>query len=460
MHIHILGVCGTFMGGVALLAKQMGYDVSGSDTNVYPPMSTQLLQEGIRLQDGYSAKNLRRKPDLVVIGNALSRGNPEVEAVLNQGLAYVSGPQWLGENLLRDRWVVGVAGTHGKTTTSSMIAWILEYAGFNPGFLIGGIPLNLGLSARLGEGQYFVVEADEYDTAFFDKRSKFVHYRPKTAILNNLEFDHADIFDNIEDIKKQFHHFIRTVPGNGLIISPQNDKELIDVIGMGCWTRVENTLITKNMDSSVQWSAILDESDSSSFQIVSKGNIQGQIDWTLSGRHNVYNALSAIAGVVHLGLDTETAIEALRKFKNVKRRMEIRAKIGGVTLYDDFAHHPTAIASTLEGLRAQIKNQRIIAVVEPRSNTMRTGVHADALPISMNAADLRILYQPVETTLNISDYATNNGDLRIFNSIDGIVDLVCREARSGDHVVFMSNGAFAGIHERVESLLNEKITFN
>jgi len=434
----------------------MGHDVSGSDTNVYPPMSTQLIDQGITLQDGYAAKNLQPKPDLVVIGNALSRGNPEVEAVLNQGLAYVSGPQWLGENLLRDRWVVGIAGTHGKTTTSSMIAWILEYAGLNPGFLIGGLPLNLGLSARLGESQFFVVEADEYDTAFFDKRSKFVHYRPKTVVLNNLEFDHADIFENIEDIKRQFHHLIRTIPGNGLIIKPQYDKELVEVIGMGCWTEVENTSIANGIDSSARWSAILDETDASSFQIDSKGDVLGRIEWTLTGCHNVYNALSAIASAMHLGVDAETAIAALCEFKNVKRRMEIRATIGGITLYDDFAHHPTAIASTLEGLRAHVKTQRIIAIVEPGSNTMRAGVHADALPISMEAADMGILYQPLESTLNIGDYAKKKGDLRLLNSIDGIVDLVCREAHSGDHVVFMSNGAFAGIQERVESLLNKQ----
>lgn len=442
------------MGGVALLAKQMGYEVSGSDANVYPPMSTQLVEQGITLQQGYRPENLQPNPDLVVIGNALSRGNLEVEAVLNLGLAYTSGPQWLGENLLRDRWVIAVAGTHGKTTTSSMVAWILEYAQLDPGFLIGGIPLNIGLSARLGSGQFFVVEADEYDTAFFDKRSKFVHYRPRTAALNNLEFDHADIFDDIGDIKKQFHHLVRTVPGNGLIIKPQNDKDLDDVIGMGCWTQVENTLISNSGKDSAPWTAVLEEADGSAFRILNDNEVQGQINWALTGKHNVYNALSAIACASHLGIECGTSISALCEFKSVKKRMEIRARIGEITLYDDFAHHPTAITSTLQGLRAKVKEQRIIAVVEPRSNTMRAGVHADALPLSMQAADLGILYQPPNASLNIGNYSNNADKFKVLSSIDQIVELLQSEARPGDHIVIMSNGAFGGIHERIESVLS------
>ncbi|MCK5191438.1 MAG: UDP-N-acetylmuramate:L-alanyl-gamma-D-glutamyl-meso-diaminopimelate ligase, partial [Methylococcales bacterium] len=361
MHIHILGICGTFMGGLALIARELGYKVSGSDQNVYPPMSTQLEQQGIQLMNGYKAENLECKPDLVVIGNAMSRGNEEVEAVLNQGIKYISGPQWLSEHVLQDKWVLAVAGTHGKTTSSSMLAWILEYQGFNPGFLIGGIPLNFGLSARLGESDFFVIEADEYDSAFFDKRSKFVHYRPRTAILNNLEFDHADIFDDLDAIKKQFHHLVRTIPGDGLIITPESEKNIADVLQMGYWTPVAKTAI----DSDAQWQAQLINKDGSQFKILFEGEEQGIVDWSLTGEHNVYNAISAIVAAKHIGILPANAISALKQFKNVKRRMEVIARIGDVTLYDDFAHHPTAIKTTLDGLRKQVDNEKIIAIVEP-----------------------------------------------------------------------------------------------
>jgi len=445
------------MGGIALLAKQLGHKVSGSDANVYPPMSTQLSDLGISLQNGYTPCNLIPKPDLVVIGNAVSRGNPEVEAVLNQNYPYVSGPQWLGESLLRDRWVVAVAGTHGKTTTSSMIAWILEYAKMQPGFLIGGIPLNIGLSARLGAGKYFVVEADEYDTAFFDKRSKFVHYRPRTAVLNNLEFDHADIFDDIDQIKTQFHHFVRTIPGRGMIVAPSNDHHLNDVLEMGCWSHTERVaLSSKDKDIVAEWVAVLNTADGSAFEITRNGYFQGKVKWCLTGNHNVYNALTAIAGACDTGIQAAIAIAALCEFKSVKRRMEVRAKVNGITIYDDFAHHPTAIASTLEGLRARVKNERIFAVVEPRSNTMRLGVHANTLPQSMQKANLAIIYRPVDTCLNITESGNISNNLCVLETLDEIIDLLIQRTRSGDHVVFMSNGSFGGIHERLEKRLTGK----
>ncbi|MEY3808401.1 MAG: hypothetical protein RI893_1377, partial [Pseudomonadota bacterium] len=329
MHIHILGICGTFMGGLAVIARQLGHQVSGSDHNVYPPMSTQLEQQGILLMEGYKAENLDNKPDLVIIGNALSRGNLEVEAVLNRGLRYISGPQWLAEQVLQDKWVLGVAGTHGKTTTTSMLSWILEAQGFKPGFLIGGIPLNFGISARLGESDFFVLEADEYDSAFFDKRSKFVHYRPRTAILNNLEYDHADIFPDLDAIKKQFHHLVRTVPGEGLIISPAGDANINEVLTMGCWTPVAQTSI--NADA--VWNAELIKADGSQFNVLFENKEQGCVTWSLIGEHNVYNALSAIAAARHVGILPKDAIAALAQFKNVKRRMEVIANINGVTLY-------------------------------------------------------------------------------------------------------------------------------
>lgn len=448
MHIHILGICGTFMGGLAVIARQLGHRVSGSDQNVYPPMSTQLEQQGITLLQGYSKENLQPRPDLVVVGNAMSRGNPEVEAVLNQGLRYVSGPQWLTEQVLQERWVLAVAGTHGKTTTSSMLAWILEHQGLQPGFLIGGIPLNFGISARLGESKFFVIEADEYDTAFFDKRSKFVHYRPRTAILNNLEFDHADIFPDLGAIKTQFHHLVRTIPGVGLIITPGCEKHVQEVLEMGCWTPVEKTGIDTG-GKDLPWQARLDRPDGSLFSVSYRGQRQGTVHWPLTGRHNVLNGLSAIAAANHAGIEPADAIAALGQFRNVKRRMEIIAEIDRVTLYDDFAHHPTAIKSTLEGLRRQVGSERIIAVVEPRSHTMRMGVHAKTLADSLEDADLAILLQSEDLQWDPAPLAKHAKNIVIVQSIDAIIARLQQEAHAGGHFVLMSNGGFGGIYERL-----------
>ncbi|MDD5033266.1 MAG: UDP-N-acetylmuramate:L-alanyl-gamma-D-glutamyl-meso-diaminopimelate ligase [Methylococcaceae bacterium] len=454
MHIHILGICGTFMGGLALMARELGHKVTGSDQNVYPPMSVQLEEQGIALFKGYDPANLEPRPDLVVIGNALSRGNPEVEAVLNLGLAYTSGPRWLYETLLKDRWVLAVAGTHGKTTTSAMLAWILECAGSRPGFLIGGIPLNFGISARLGRSPYFVIEADEYDTAFFDKRSKFLHYRPRTAILNNLEYDHADIFPDLMAIQRQFHQLVRMVPGNGLIIAPAVDENLAETLRMGCWTRVETIALAEETASSY-WQARLKQPDGSEFEVCKGGGKRGTVSWELSGLHNVRNGLAAIAAACHAGIEPEKAASALCRFKNVKRRLEVRARVNGITLYDDFAHHPTAIATTLEGLRAKVGNARIVAVLEPRSNSMRLGVHADALAGSLKAADHAIIYQPQQLGWDVRQSAAGTPGLSVMESVDEIVVKLAAESHPGDHLVFMSNGSFGGIHCKVEEALRQ-----
>ncbi|MDD1611281.1 MAG: UDP-N-acetylmuramate:L-alanyl-gamma-D-glutamyl-meso-diaminopimelate ligase [Methylococcaceae bacterium] len=449
MHIHILGICGTFMGGLAVLARQLGHEVSGSDQNVYPPMSEQLEQQGITLMEGYRAENLARKPDLVIIGNALSRGNPEVEAVLNQGLHYVSGPQWLAEHVLQDKWVLGVAGTHGKTTTTSMLTWILAHQGVNAGFLIGGIPLNFGISARLGDSQFFVLEADEYDSAFFDKRSKFVHYRPRTAILNNLEFDHADIFPDLDAIKKQFHHLVRTIPSEGLIISPVSDTNINEVLTMGCWTPTTQTSVNGN----ATWNAVLQQADGSNFSVTFDNVEQGVVNWSLTGEHNVYNALSAIVAANHVGILPSNAITALNQFKNVKRRMEVIAKINNVTLYDDFAHHPTAIQTTLDGLRKQVGKERIVAIVEPRSNTMRLGTHTDTLAQSFSQADLAIIYQPANLNWDLTQLSKQADNIEICTSIDDIITRLQQEAPLGGHFVLMSNGSFGGLYQRLQAAL-------
>ncbi|MGR8941258.1 MAG: UDP-N-acetylmuramate:L-alanyl-gamma-D-glutamyl-meso-diaminopimelate ligase [Gammaproteobacteria bacterium] len=445
MHIHILGICGTFMGGLAVIARQMGHRVTGSDQNVYPPMSTQLESQGIGLMEGYRPENLNPKPDLVIIGNALSRGNPEVESVLNLGINYVSGPEWLAKHVLQERWVLGVAGTHGKTTTTSMLSWILEHQGFKPGFLIGGIPLNFGVSARLGESSFFVVEADEYDSAFFDKRSKFVHYRPRTAILNNLEYDHADIFPDLDAIKKQFHHLVRTIPGQGLIIAPENEQNIRDVLNMGCWTPVAHTSI----NGASPWNADLRKADGSHFSVSQNGIEQGEVDWPLTGEHNVLNALSAIAAACHVGISPKDATTALSCFQNVKRRMEVIAKLNGVTIYDDFAHHPTAIRTTLDGLRKQVGQERIIAIVEPRSNTMRLGVHTESLARSLAQADQAIIYQPKELTWDLSRLKHYAANIEICESLEQIIAKLTLEARYGGHFVLMSNGGFGGIYSRL-----------
>lgn len=452
MRIHILGICGTFMGGIALLARQMGHRVTGQDAGVYPPMSTQLEEQGIALTEGWDPAAIPADVDTVVIGNALSRGNPAVEFVLNRNLPYTSGPQWLGENLLRESWVLAVAGTHGKTTTSAMLAWILESAGMGPGFLVGGVPENFGVSARAGETPFFVVEADEYDTAFFDKRSKFVHYRPRTLILNNLEYDHADIFPDLAAIQRQFHHLVRTVPSEGLILAPAGEPDLDEVLDMGCWTPVEA------VGSENGWSARKQAEDGSRFEVLWKGAPQGTVEWELLGDHNVANALAAIGAARHAGVPAAQAIEALAGFRNVKRRMEVRGEARGITVYDDFAHHPTAIAVTIEGLRRKVGTARILAVLEPRSNTMRMGVHQRALAGSLREADRIYLYQPADLTWNAaSALDSSEKPAAVYDDIEAIITDLAAEARSGDHVLIMSNGAFGGIHDRLlEALGTER----
>ncbi len=449
MHIHILGICGTFMGGIALLARDLGHQVSGSDANVYPPMSTQLEAQGITLCAGYKPEHLKPAPDCVIIGNALSRGNAAVEYVLNAGLPYTSGPQWLAEQVLPDKWVLAVAGTHGKTTTASMLAWILEHAGMAPGFLIGGVPNNFGVSSRLGKTRFFVVEADEYDSAFFDKRSKFVHYRPRTAILNNLEFDHADIFPDLAAIEQQFHHLVRTVPGAGLIVANATEQSIERVLARGCWTPVE-----KFPDPN-GWSF-----DQSSSEIAFQGTLQGVLNWDLLGAHNQHNALAAIAAARHVGVAPAHAISALQEFRNVKRRMEVRAVINGITIYDDFAHHPTAIATTLQGLRAKLgagSQQRILAVLEPRSNTMRMGVHRDTLAPALADADKVILYEPANLGWKLAEIAAEIGpQARVLHSTATITQYLAKETQAGDHVLIMSNGGFDGLHEQLIKTLQAR----
>jgi UDP-N-acetylmuramate: L-alanyl-gamma-D-glutamyl-meso-diaminopimelate ligase len=447
MHIHILGICGTFMGGIAVLARQMGHEVTGSDANVYPPMSTQLEEEGIKLYEGYDVAQLDPAPDMVVIGNALSRGNAAVEFVLDRGLPYISGPQFLADFILKDRWVLAVAGTHGKTTTSSMLAWILEYAKLKPGFLVGGIPANFDISARLGDAPFFVVEADEYDTAFFDKRSKFVHYRPRTLVLNNLEFDHADIFDDLDAIKRQFHHLVRTVPGNGLIIAPVDDPNLVDVISQGCWTPVEYFDTAGVEDPETQlWNVRDLADDGSAFAVYWGDEHVGDVQWPLFGMHNVHNALAAIAAARHAGVIASQAVAALNEFKNVKRRMEVRGVVNGVTVYDDFAHHPTAINLTLDGLRKRVGSAKIIAVLEPRSNTMKMGVHEQTLGPALEAADEVVLYQPADLGWNLDEIANSLRNANVFDDVANIVNFIVGYVREGDHVLIMSNGGFGGIH--------------
>ncbi len=446
MHIHILGICGTFMGGIALIARAAGHEVTGADANVYPPMSTQLEQAGIRLIEGWDPAQLDPAPDVVVIGNALSRGNPAVEAVLERGLPYTSGPQWLAERVLHGRWVLAVAGTHGKTTTASMLAWILEDAGLAPGFLIGGVPRNFGISARAGETPFFVVEADEYDTAFFDKRSKFVHYRPRTLVMNNLEFDHADIFDDLEAIQRQFHHLVRTVPGNGLIVTPLDDGDLHEVLDMGCWTPVEHF----DPVFEATWHAEAATADGSAFDVVCAGERVGRVAWSLNGRHNIANSLAALAAARHAGVPPARGVEALCRFENVARRMERRGEVDGVTVYDDFAHHPTAIATTLAGLRAQVGRRRIHAVLEPRSNTMRLGVMADRLVESLRDADRVHLYQSPDLAWNAQAVLGALGPrLAVSDTTEAIVQRLAAETAPGDVVLVMSNGGFENIHQRI-----------
>jgi UDP-N-acetylmuramate: L-alanyl-gamma-D-glutamyl-meso-diaminopimelate ligase len=444
MRIHILGIGGTFMGGVAVLARALGHSVTGSDAKVYPPMSTQLEAEGIALREGYDPAHLEPAPDLVIIGNALSRGNPAVEHVLDRGIPYTSGAQWVAENVLHGRWVLAVAGTHGKTTATSILAWILEYANLKPGFLVGGMPENFGVSARLGDEPFFVIEADEYDTAFFDKRSKFVHYRPRTAILNNLEYDHADIFPDIAAIRRQFHHLVRSVPRSGLLVVNAADAQLAQTLEMGCWTPVEK------FGDPAGWEAELLVPDGSHFRVLFQGKEQGSVEWDLIGTHNVLNALAAIAAARHAGVPVKAGCAALKEFRNVKRRMEVRGTVRGVTVYDDFAHHPTAIHATLDALRARVGDKRIVAVLEARSNTMRMGVHRAELGPALAGADQVILYQPAEFPWDIRIVtAALNGRARVFRSVDEMVTVLGRELRPDDQVLIMSNGGFDGIHAKL-----------
>ncbi|OOE37496.1 UDP-N-acetylmuramate:L-alanyl-gamma-D-glutamyl-meso-diaminopimelate ligase [Salinivibrio kushneri] len=451
MHIHILGICGTFMGGAAMLAKQLGHRVTGSDSHVYPPMSTLLESQGIDIIEGYDPVQLSPAPDLVVIGNAMSRGNPCVEAVLNQGLPYTSGPQWLHDFLLQDRWVLAVSGTHGKTTTASMLAWILEDCGYAPGFLIGGVASNFNASARLGDSPFFVVEADEYDSAFFDKRSKFIHYQPKTLVINNLEFDHADIFDDLAAIKKQFHHVVRTVPGIGQIIAPSDDTNVTDTLAMGCWSEC----VYAGPDG--QWQSMKKDPAGSQFDVYFAGELVGTVSWDLVGDHNVRNALMAIAAARHVGVTPDLACQSLETFINTKRRLEWRGEQAGVTVYDDFAHHPTAIRLTLEGLRAKVGNGRIVAVLEPRSNTMKQGVHKDTLAASLARADTVFLYQPQGLDWSLEAVVDNcTQPAHRHDDIDALVTALTEHAQAGDTVLVMSNGGFGGIHDKLLTALASK----
>jgi UDP-N-acetylmuramate: L-alanyl-gamma-D-glutamyl-meso-diaminopimelate ligase len=444
MHIHVLGICGTFMGGLALIARTAGHRVTGCDAGVYPPMSTQLEEQGIELVEGFGAEQVAFAPDLFVVGNVVTRGNRLMEAILDRGLRFTSGPQWLAEHLLHGKWVLGVAGTHGKTTTASMLAWILEHAGFAPSFLIGGIPQNFGLSARLSTREaapFFVIEADEYDTAFFDKRSKFLHYRPRTTILNNLEFDHADIFADLAAIETQFHHLVRTLPSTGLVVCNGRDGNLDRVLARGCWTPVERFGVQAG------WQAR--ETGDDGFEVLLDGRAEGTVRWDVPGEHNRMNALAALAAARHAGVPIDVGVEALGIFRNVKRRLEVRGVVNGITVYDDFAHHPTAIDATISALRSQVDGARIVAVLEPRSNTMKMGVWKDSLAASLVDAGRVFCY-----TANLgwdapAALAALGAKCSTSDDLGAMVESIAREARVGDHVLIMSNGAFGGIHEKL-----------
>jgi UDP-N-acetylmuramate: L-alanyl-gamma-D-glutamyl-meso-diaminopimelate ligase len=455
MHVHILGIAGTFMGGVAAIAKAAGFRVTGSDLNVYPPMSTQLTAMGIDYVQGYGADQLDLKPDMMVVGNALSRGSPVVEAMLDRGMPYTSGPAWLAEHVLRGRHVLAVAGTHGKTTTSSMLAWILEYAGLKPGFLIGGVPTDFDATARLGSASHFVIEADEYDTAFFDKRAKFVHYRPRTAILNNLEYDHADIYPDVAAIRTQFNQLLRTVPAAGRLIVNGDDAELRTTMDMGCWTPRETfgaagPGAAGKGAAGADWTAHDEAGESSRFSVHFDGREVAVVEWTLLGKHNVLNALAAIAAAHHVGIEPERSAQALAKFRGVKRRMEIRGAVGGVTVYDDFAHHPTAIETTLAGLRARVGRARIVAVLEPRSNTMKLGVHREQLAPSLNLADRSWFLNSSDLGWDLPGAVLGLGSRgRFADSVDALVKGLADDAQPGDHVLVISNGGFGGLHDKL-----------
>ncbi len=451
MHIHILGICGTFMGGVAALAKAAGHQVSGSDAEVYPPMSTQLSRLGITVHEGYDAEQLDPPPDCVVIGNAMSRGNAAVEAVLDRGMPYTSGPQWLSEHVLRDRHVLAVAGTHGKTTTASMLAWILEQAGQSPGFLIGGVPADFNETARFGTSKYFVVEADEYDTAFFDKRAKFVHYRPNTLVLGNLEFDHADIYEDLDAILWQFHQLMRTVPKSGRIILNSADANLKTLLEMGCWSSTESFGIE---DNEADWTAQFVDSGGRRIAVSRRGGANAEGSWQLSGSHNLENALAAIAAAKSAGVSVQEGLEAMSRFKGVKRRLERTATVSDVAIYDDFAHHPTAIRRTIAGLKKQFPGQRIVVALEPRSNTMKLGVHNDTLAASLEDANLVCMYRPSDFAKEFDDCLSPLGDrLRLHSDYDELVADLAAEVQPGDQVVFMSNGGFGSARQNLTGVL-------
>jgi len=457
MHIHILGICGTFMGGVAALAREAGHKVTGCDTGVYPPMSDQLRALGIELIEGYGADQLALRPDVWVVGNVVSRAHqadgapkfPLMEAILDAGLPYTSGPQWLAEHVLQGRHVLAVAGTHGKTTTTSMLAWILEHAGLHPGFLVGGVPLNFGVSARLGTGSCFVIEADEYDTAFFDKRSKFVHYRPRTAVLNNLEFDHADIFDDLAAIERQFHHLVRTVPSRGRVVVNGLEESLARVLHAGCWSEVRSFGATV--------SDFTARGEPHSFAVLEHGQPVAQVDWGLAGVHNQLNALAAIAAAAHVGVAPAAAAAALGRFENVKRRLEVRGSVNGITVYDDFAHHTTAIRTTLDGLRRRLgPGPRILAVFEPRSNTMKLGAMKAQLPWSLEDADLAFCHSGQLGWDAGEALAPMGGKAQVAGTIDALLAQVLAAVRPGDHILCMSNGGFGGIHAKLLESLQKK----
>jgi len=456
MHLHILGICGTFMGGIAALARAAGHRVTGSDRNVYPPMSTQLAALGVEVIEGYEADQLELEPDVFVIGNVMSRGNALVEAILDSGRPYESGPEWLARNVLAGRWVLGVAGTHGKTTTASLLTWILEHAGLQPGFLVGGVPLDFGVSARLGAGRHFVVEADEYDTAFFDKRAKFVHYRPRTAILNNLEHDHADIYPDVASIQRQFHLLLRTVPGNGRLVANATDGNLAAVLGQGCWTPVER--FTADAAAPSDWRVIAEPASGyAKFTVLHGERVVGDVEWNMLGRHNAENALAALVAARHAGVDEQAALEGLRRFGGVRRRLEVRGTVDGVTVYDDFAHHPTAVATTLDGVRRKAGAGRVIAVLEPRSNTMKLGVHKAALADSLRGADKVFVYRSPEVKWDVAEAMQPLGALATVHAdLAQLTAALVSEARPGDHLVLMSNGSFGGLHERLLAALGAR----
>ncbi|EGT3621346.1 UDP-N-acetylmuramate:L-alanyl-gamma-D-glutamyl-meso-diaminopimelate ligase [Morganella morganii] len=445
MHIHILGICGTFMGSLAILARAQGHKVTGSDQNVYPPMSDLLTEQGIELITGYDPAQLTPRPDMVVIGNAMKRGNPCVEAVLNLGIPYTSGPQWLHDHVLPERWVLAVAGTHGKTTTAGMLAWILEDCGYQPGFLIGGVPGNFDVSATLGNSPFFVIEADEYDCAFFDKRSKFVHYSPRTLLLNNLEFDHADIFENLAAIEKQFHHLVRVVPGDGKIIAPAQDANLKQVLSMGCWSEEEYT------GDNARWQAEKITNDCGEFDVRYDGEISGRVTWGLVGEHNMQNALMAVAAAHHVGVPVAEACRALGKFINARRRLELRGQVNGISIYDDFAHHPTAILATLQALRSKVGGTaRILVVLEPRSNTMKMGISKDDIAPALGRADEVFIFQPADIPWLVSEITERCVQPAYWTGDpDALVNMVAGHAQPGDHILVMSNGSFGGIHDKL-----------